>query len=122
MPADPTPPHGHGPDNPGGYPIRSQFADSQEMAEIIELFVSEMPQRIADLRASWERGELEHVKRAVHQLKGASGGYGFPAIGEAAAKLESDLAAALGSGSGLPIQRLQSHLGDLIRLCSRISI
>ena len=116
MPDDKTPSPGR------GGPVRSQYADDPEMAEIIELFVGEMPRRMSDLAACWERRELERLTHMVHQLKGASGGYGFPALGEAAGQLERTLRQLLDGGTAVELASLQGEFGQLLELCRSMSV
>ncbi len=113
MPTDPT-----GNVNlPGS--LRSDFAGDPDMREILELFVQEMPSRVRDLRAFWERQELEKVGRLAHQLKGAGGGYGFGVISEAAAKLEKSVATLNGAPTGAVLKEMKAQVDTLMELCSR---
>lgn len=104
----------------GKPPIRSTYATDPDMRELVEFFVQEMPGRITSLRKAFEAAELADLTRLAHQLKGASGGYGFPTIGTKAGELES----ALKSSSAPPTQTLaaiKANLDDLIDLCTRAS-
>lgn len=95
-------------------PILSDFATDPDMAEIVELFVGELPDRVSSLYDAWRAGAAEDLQRLAHQLKGASGGYGFSVIGEAAAELE----AALKRDEG-DLCRLQDEFDRLVALCNR---
>jgi HPt (histidine-containing phosphotransfer) domain-containing protein len=97
----------------------SEFANDPEMAELVELFVSEMPERIAALQRAWEEKHLTDLTRLSHQLKGASAGYGFPTIGTAAAVLEADLKRL--NGAEQAIDALAKQFQDLIDLCTSAS-
>ncbi len=97
-------------------PLRSQFADDPEMAELVELFVDELPQRIQSLRAAFESRDAQSLRRLTHQLRGASAGYGFPAIGEAAGAVESRLRT---DPAPEALDGLNRQLNDLIDLCAR---
>jgi signal transduction histidine kinase/CheY-like chemotaxis protein/HPt (histidine-containing phosphotransfer) domain-containing protein len=68
--------------------LRSQFADDPDMQEVLKEFVANLPQRVAELTDHVENCNLEELRHLAHQLKGAAGGYGFPAITEAAAIAE----------------------------------
>ena len=74
------------PDHSGPERIVSQYATDPEMAELVELFITELPARVNALRSAWQAGQVSDVERMAHQLKGSSAGYGFPAIGDAAGK------------------------------------
>jgi len=104
----------------GKPPIRSTFASDPDMRELVEFFVQEMPGRITSLRKAFDAAELSDLTRLAHQLKGASGGYGFPSIGAKAGELES----ALKTSAVPPAQTLatiKANLDDLIDLCIRAS-
>ncbi len=93
--------------------LRSQFADDPEMAELVELFVSELPDRVESLERALTSGEFAQLQRLAHQLKGASAGYGFPTIGQAAASIED----ALRRGIESDVAMLQQQVNGLIGLC-----
>jgi HPt (histidine-containing phosphotransfer) domain-containing protein len=101
--------------------LRSDFASDPDMREILELFVKEMPSRVRDLRASWEKRELDKVGRLAHQLKGAGGGYGFGVISEAAAKLEKSVTSLSGTPTTAVLNEMKLQVDTLVDLCSRAS-
>lgn len=105
--------------NPGptGPPIRSEFADDPDMLELVEEFVAELPTRMATLREAFESGEVEPVTRLMHQLAGASGGYGFPALGDVARRLENQVKS-LDQASQL--QSLREEVDALVAMCGRV--
>jgi HPt (histidine-containing phosphotransfer) domain-containing protein len=69
-------------------PLRSGFADDPDMREVLDEFVAKLPERVRQLGDLLEASNVDELRRAVHQLKGAGGGYGFPAITDAAAIAE----------------------------------
>lgn len=96
----------------------SEFAGDPDMQELVDLFVSELPDRVARLQSTWSQIQLDEVKRLAHQLKGASAGYGFPAIGAAAGKLEDALRTS-DAANQLTLNSLKRDLDNLIDLCNR---
>lgn len=108
------------PQSAGGR-IRSRFADDPDMQPIVEMFVDEMPERIASLRSAWEASEIERLRRLAHQLKGSGGGYGFPALGDAAGRLEAAIQQLAGGGSLASLERLRQEFDELVGLCQRVS-
>ena len=100
-------------------PIRSQLADDPEMAELITLFLQELPQRVDSMIKAWHTQELTALQRLAHQLKGSCAGYGFPTIGSAAARLEDDLRTKA-SGQN-HAEKLTTDVNELIALCRRAS-
>lgn len=98
--------------------ILSDFADDPDMIELVEEFVESMPERVATLRSAFESGQVGEVRRIAHQLKGASGGYGFGGVGEAAGELE----AAVSRQESAELERAEELLRELVDLCSRIAV
>lgn len=96
----------------------SEFAGDPDMQELVDLFVSELPDRVARLHSTWNQTQLDEVKRLAHQLKGASAGYGFPTIGAAAGKLVDALRAS-DSANQSSLNALKRDLDNLIDLCNR---
>lgn len=93
--------------------LQSEFADDPEMQDLVELFVSELPERVAVLRSGLESNALEQVQRVAHQLKGASGGYGFPMIGDCAARVE------VAVKTGAALEQIRRCVDELAELCRR---
>lgn len=121
MPTDPTtqnPPVNH-----AEIPLRSQFADDPDMREIVDIFVTEMPSRIEMLERVWREQQTEELKRLAHQLKGASGGYGFPAVCLVAAQLEQTLQTLGQGGSNGPggVDSLRRQFEELLSMCKRVT-
>lgn len=98
---------------PPPHSLRSQFADDPEMSELVELFVSELPSRVDSLATALSSGEFAQLQRLAHQLKGASAGYGYPAIGQAAASVEETLR----TGVEGDVAGLKDQVEGLIGLC-----
>jgi HPt (histidine-containing phosphotransfer) domain-containing protein len=94
----------------------SEFANDPEMAELVELFVSEMPGRVSALQKAWAAKQVADLTRLSHQLKGASAGYGVPTIGTAAGSLESQLKRL--DATAASIEGLSKQFQDLIDLCT----
>jgi HPt (histidine-containing phosphotransfer) domain-containing protein len=100
-------------------PIYSQLADDPDMAELIDLFVGELPKRIATLSEAWRTREFQSLQRLAHQLKGSCAGYGFPSIGTAAAKVEETIRSK--PIEEIKLDELNAGLKELIDLCHRAS-
>lgn len=104
-------------------PLVSEFAADPDMHELIGMFVDEMPERIRTLEQLAAAGDFESLKRLAHQLKGASGGYGFPTVGNAAGQLEQSLKALLAAGSNQGtsdrLAAIRSEVESLVELCQR---
>lgn len=69
-------------------PIISDLGGDEDLIDIIEEFVEELPTRVADMNAALEEQNFDELRRLAHQLKGAAGGYGFPSITDSALQVE----------------------------------
>jgi two-component system CheB/CheR fusion protein len=84
-----------------------------ELAEITATFVAGLPDRAAALERSLAANDLESLAVLSHRLKGTAGGFGFPAITEAAGRLE---ASAKARGS---LDEIGEHVRRVVDLCRR---
>jgi HPt (histidine-containing phosphotransfer) domain-containing protein len=93
------------------------------MRELIELFISEMPGKINELRLLSDSGDLVKLQRLAHMLKGACGGYGFPTLGQAAAKIEDSLKSQAGASGSTDeaLARITTDVRALIDLFGRVT-
>lgn len=107
------------PSRPSSTHIVSEFAGDRDMAELVELFVGEMPGRVEAIRTAFGSDSLETLKRIAHQLKGSAAGYGFPTIGEAAGKLESSVLNLTQPAMAVQLESLRVQVDQLTDLCSR---
>jgi hypothetical protein len=80
---------GTSPEN--GAKIRSGLIHYPGMKEIIVEFVDGLPEEVRKMIACLESNDLAALKRIVHQLRGASGGYGFDQITEPATVVEEEI-------------------------------
>lgn len=85
-------------------------------AELIEYFLSELPERVDTILAAFTNDDYSELQRVAHQLKGAAPGFGFPKIGSQAGLLEQQL-----RGLGDPvdsIETIRSEVDRLVLLCN----
>ncbi|MGE4620195.1 MAG: Hpt domain-containing protein [Planctomycetota bacterium] len=69
--------------------IYSQLAGDPEFKDLLESFVEDLPKRAHRIHDQLLEGQLDTASDILHQLKGASGIYGFLPIYEAARDLET---------------------------------
>jgi len=69
-------------------PIYSTLGGDPDLGELVEMYVDEMPERIASLEQAFSSGDQESLQRAAHQLKGAGESYGFCQLTPLAAAVE----------------------------------
>ncbi len=106
---------------PNPEPLVSVFEHDPEMGEIVALFVAEMPERREELRRAVDTGDLNLAIRLAHQLKGAAGGYGFEALGDAAAGSER-LLLVLREASTTSPDSLLVAATPLLEACGRVRL
>lgn len=103
-------------------PIRSEFASDPDMAELVAEFVSELPDKSQTLHAALQKNQFADLQRLSHQLKGACGGYGFPQLGEAAAKLEARLKQIGIQPQVDALEDVTRQVDELVELCRRATV
>lgn len=95
--------------------LYSSLASDPDFRQLVELFVGEMPGRIDNLLRLLREREWPGLRRAVHQLKGAAGGYGFGPISQLAAHVEDML-------RHHPSEdEIRQAVDSLVQLCRRAS-
>jgi histidine phosphotransfer protein HptB len=94
-------------------PLYSTLAQDPDLCDIVELFVEEMPGRVAALVDGMSVGDWEQLRRTVHQIKGAAGSYGFAPITQSAAQLEDLIR------HSRPEDEIRQAVDELIGLCRR---
>ena len=97
----------------GARPIRSEYADDADLADIISEFVSRLPGRVTAMRETLANRHHEELQRLAHHLKGAGGSYGFPPLTDAARRVED--AAKIGDDEAATLA-----LAELATLCKAI--
>jgi signal transduction histidine kinase/DNA-binding response OmpR family regulator len=100
-------------DSPGSA-YRSEFADDLEMKEVLNEFVVQLPDQVKRLKGLLSEKNIDELRRAVHQIKGAGGGYGFPTVTQIAAAAEARIKASD------PLESIAAGVNDLIELIRNI--
>ncbi|MFO0884982.1 MAG: Hpt domain-containing protein [Pirellulales bacterium] len=95
--------------------IYSSMAGDEDLAELVEVFVGEIPNRIATLKEAADKQDWKSVERFAHQLKGALGSYGFGTVMPFAQDLETI------AHDGRPDAEIVAALKQLESMCERIS-
>lgn len=94
--------------------VYSNLASEPDLAELVQDFVNEIPERILRMQERADYQDWEGLRRLAHQIKGAAGSYGFGEVTPFAAQLESNLKA----GEAEDIIRV--NLNELIDICGRL--
>jgi HPt (histidine-containing phosphotransfer) domain-containing protein len=95
--------------------LYSSLGGDPDLGELVEMFVDEIPQRVARMRDCMDEGDTDGLRRTAHQLKGAVGSYGFSQLTPALEHLES-----LARTGGSAIDELWQALEDVADLCGRM--
>jgi CheY-like chemotaxis protein/HPt (histidine-containing phosphotransfer) domain-containing protein len=93
-------------------PITSSLAARPGMMTIITEFVDGLPAEVQKISDSLEHNDMASLRRIVHQLRGAAGGYGFDPITSPATKAEESIDA---SGSLAEVTVKINSLIDVVR-------
>jgi histidine phosphotransfer protein HptB len=93
--------------------LYSRLAADADLGEIVDMFVEEMPTRVATILEQVDAMDWESLRRTAHQLKGAAGSYGFDIISPSAGRVESAIR------DGEPEERIRETVQELIVLCQR---
>ncbi len=93
--------------------LLSEVADDPDMAELVDTYVASLGPKAALVAELYSEHRLGELARLAHQLKGASGGYGFPTISEAANKVE------LQATADPDLRQLALAVDELTGLCAQ---
>ena len=69
--------------------IRSAFADDEDLAEIIDTFVSGLSAKVQAMHDALSASAFEVLRGLAHQMKGAGGSYGYAVLTDKARALEN---------------------------------
>ncbi len=94
--------------------LLSALADDPDMADLVQAFVAELPDRLAAIEKTLSEDDLDALGRLAHQLKGSAGSYGFPTITEAAEGLEAS------AKTREDLNKLRVDVRKLVDLCRRV--
>jgi CheY-like chemotaxis protein/HPt (histidine-containing phosphotransfer) domain-containing protein len=76
------------------------------LAEFVGMFTTQVPERIAEMRAAFKAGDLTRIAAVAHSLKGASGNLGARLVAETAKRMEHAGKAGNGSEMEADLQEL----------------
>ncbi len=86
--------------------IQSKFDDDPALAEVIDQFVAGLPGQAKQMRSALANGCFQELRRLGHQLSGAGGSYGYPALSDVGARLEDAAEASDTEGATLAMSEL----------------
>lgn len=94
--------------------IFSTLADDPDLGPLVEMYVSEMPDRMATLLRRFSSGDLSGLATTAHQIKGAAGSHGFDQVTPFAARLE------VVAREKRPEHEVRAALDALVDVCRRL--
>ena len=97
-----------------GSAIKSEFAGDHEMQEVLSEFVAGLPAQVKKLAEYLDAQNVDELRRAVHQIKGAGGGYGFPTMTQTAAAAEQSIKASA------PMETIVAQVRGLMELIRHV--
>ncbi len=86
--------------------LRELSDDGEFLKEIAGIFLSDTPERIAELERSQAAGDTVTFTRAAHSIKGSAANIGATALGAIASRLES-------AAKATPIAQLTPQIEDV---------
>ena len=95
-------------------PLTSTMQQEPSVQKLLARFVSRLPDRVALLQSLLRQQDIENLQTAVHQLRGAAGGYGFPTLTERAGVVEKKIRA------GEALDAIQNDVASLVELVRRV--
>ena len=96
--------------------LRSIYADDKAIAGILPVFLGNIPKYTGNLVSAIKEQNWSAAARTCHDLKGTAGGYGYPEITLATARLEAELK------GGQDSEVIRERLQDVLSLCDRASL
>ncbi len=94
-------------------PLISELAGETDLVNIVQMFIDELPARLAAMSEALGRQDYQTIARCAHQLKGSAGGHGFPIITQVAADLERT------ATLQQDLNKLATEINELAILCGR---
>jgi len=101
------------PNSPNAASLFSPLASDPDLSELVEMYVEEMPERIATIQNLLDASDWESLRRFAHQVKGAAGSYGFDPISPVAGTVEDSIR------EGAPEEAVRRAVEELLDMCAR---
>lgn len=90
------------------------------LAEVLNLFLVEVPPRLDRLRNAWASGNIEELRRVAHSLKGSAGNIGARRLYEVCRQLDTSCksgdraASALVDALGVEFGKVEAEIRRLL--------
>ncbi len=90
------------------------MTEPQFLVELIEVYLTDSPQLIEQIRRGLAAGEVESVRRAAHSLKSNSASFGANRLANAARELEMIAKGGALDGAGLKLEAVEAEYAQLL--------
>ena len=94
--------------------LYSSLAADPDLCELADMYVDEMPDKMAALQEALDSNQLELLRQTAHQMKGSAGSYGFNQLTPYAAALESSIR------ENKSLDEICGSLNVLLSLCGKV--
>jgi HPt (histidine-containing phosphotransfer) domain-containing protein len=94
--------------------VYSSLAGDPDFSDLVEKFVKKIPHRIGEMETHLRSRNWQLLARTAHQLKGASGSYGFETLGPYAEHLE------IAAKEAQQEDQILAAFNELLDFCRRI--
>jgi HPt (histidine-containing phosphotransfer) domain-containing protein len=94
--------------------IYSTLGNDPDLGELVEMYVEEMPDRIAALVQAFDSGDMEMLRKLSHQMKGAAGSYGFNQLTPLANAVQFSVR------DNEPEEQIEKTLQELLGACRQV--
>ena len=78
-------------DDRAGSLYSTMLVDEPEMSDLVEKYCTRLPGQVEQFKQALRKGDMDSLRRLAHDLKGAGGGMGFPALTDIAVAIEDRL-------------------------------
>ena len=92
---------------------RNTIEIKRELEILVPRFLANCQKSISAMRAALPQGDFEQVRTIGHKLKGAGGGYGFPAITDFGARIEEAAEARDGAAIAVCLDEYAAYLASI---------
>lgn len=81
----------------------------EDLARVCDLFLTGVPERLADIETGLADGRMDDAGKAAHSLKGTAGAFGARRLGEVAGRLEQVCRATDGASATGLLEELRAE-------------
>lgn len=103
-----------GPIRPASSAPLADLEDYASQAELLRGYLQRLAERRGQIARVHTEGATTDLRRIAHQIRGSASSYGFPALGQAAARLEEAI------DQAQPAQVTEGRVSELLAMADRV--